>query len=422
MKQYFHKSDDFYLFQDDGNTLLMTYGKLQGIAIELEYPLKDPGRNEKIKKMLKYYKDQGFVQMEVNTDFQPDAVKIIKLKDYTLKNAMAYYENPRTGQFFEAGIYDQNVHWRTGPIDGVGILSRLGVSSSDKKYLKSKFIQMIQKKEKEGFKPIKNKRPTFSLSVIIKEFEEKEIAQKKRKADIESAVTSRELKIEILLEEYRFWEEKGLRTSPLKTWPRCLEILGSREKSPKEGIPRFLSEAPNLSGVTDWDNPINSLKVLGECQQMFFRTCPHTPEWHQPEKGKGAELKNQAIQLINSRQPGIYIWSDFDLKQKERNLPVRMVFNTGDADSNDGIWGCLWHRESREELISIESTGDGETTISITEKGNELYKNQGIDLPEKYDEDKYNYALFQSVRLAKGTELERLVHLVVLCILFPDLS
>ena len=83
-----------------------------------------------------------------------------------------------------------------------------------------------------------------------------------------------------------------------------------------------------------------------------------------------------------------------------------------DADCNDGFWGAVWERNTKERVVNILSSGDMETTIeAVSKKYIRMYKPHEIWIP----------MLEESVQICeKNLELEKLVDLAVQICLYPN--
>ncbi|MEL6670347.1 MAG: hypothetical protein AAFP08_15355 [Bacteroidota bacterium] len=67
---------------------------------------------------------------------------------------------------------------------------------------------------------------------------------------------------------------------------------------------------------------------------------------------------------LGQKYPTAHLYPD-----KSANLvELRMVFNGGDADCNDGFWGAVWHRKSKVLVANLSSSGDTESTIVVVDK------------------------------------------------------
>jgi hypothetical protein len=146
-------------------------------------------------------------------------------------------------------------------------------------------------------------------------------------------------------------------------WPTCIDNLTPAKYELKTEIPKFLRTAFNRKGVLreeDMFVPIHLVRNLGACSTDKYIDCPNMPEHHV----ENADSLGDQFEYFSST--GKYYWFDFDIEDKEKViLQLRMVFNEGSADCNDGFWGAVWDRNTAEIIANIMSTGDSESTIEV---------------------------------------------------------
>lgn len=146
-------------------------------------------------------------------------------------------------------------------------------------------------------------------------------------------------------------------------WPACIKNLSPIKYALETGeLPQWIRQAFNREGIFNEDEMvilIRPVSFLGTCSTPAYIDCPNTPD-HYIEKARHPYLHNV----------GKYYWFDFDILGSDAKLiSLRMVVNEGDADCNDGHWGAVWERNTKELVVNILSTGDMETTIkAVSEK------------------------------------------------------
>lgn len=142
-------------------------------------------------------------------------------------------------------------------------------------------------------------------------------------------------------------------------WPKCIDNLKPFPVKLDEEIPSELLAAFRQTG---WPNlpqafPVKMVALLGTCSTDQYRECPTLPDWHI----ENAEEDEGFLEEI-----GRYYWCDFDLIDKNgQHTPLRMAFNEGDADCNDGCWGMVWDRNTATPIAELTSVGDCEGSIKL---------------------------------------------------------
>ena len=92
-----------------------------------------------------------------------------------------------------------------------------------------------------------------------------------------------------------------------------------------------------------------------------------------------------------------------------------MVFNEGDGDCNDGLWGAVWERNTAELIANISSTGDCQATVEVLSRDlADKYETQDIWIPITFDRDNgYDPLPCESVRHTRLLNLEKIVSLAI---------
>lgn len=155
----------------------------------------------------------------------------------------------------------------------------------------------------------------------------------------------------------------------------------------KETLPKFVKQAfkdKGIKQVKDMEIPLKPVALLGKCATKLFLECPNIPDWHLRNAAKlKEEVAEKGEKFDYFDYLGVFYWFDFDaIAADETILPLRMAFNEGDADTNDGVWGAVWNRETEGLIANLKSTGDTETTIEVISKSAEkLFKSQKMWIP-----------------------------------------
>ncbi|WP_051188833.1 hypothetical protein [[Leptolyngbya] sp. PCC 7376] len=142
-------------------------------------------------------------------------------------------------------------------------------------------------------------------------------------------------------------------------WPSCINQLNPFPYELKRETPKFLKMAFHATEIVDDAAifiPVRPIKLLGKCSTARYLDCPNIPDGHVDlaydyQEGRG-NPDNYHI--------GQYYWFDFDILDSNMNtlLELRMVFNEGDGDCNDGLWGAVWERNTESKIADILSKSD----------------------------------------------------------------
>jgi len=167
-------------------------------------------------------------------------------------------------------------------------------------------------------------------------------------------------------------------------WPAC--ALALKEPVALGALPWFVIARFQLHGVARLEAmtlPIKNLVLLGDCPAAHVPNPPNFPT--QILDAFGPVLSpSEAAYIANL---GYYSWFDFDLEISTTTMPLRMTINQGDADSNTGLWGAIWHRTEMTRVANIHSIGDCETLIESVSMRVDVLCDQHLDwFPGEDDE------------------------------------
>ena len=190
-------------------------------------------------------------------------------------------------------------------------------------------------------------------------------------------------------------------------WPTCINNLSPIKGDFSVEIPELLKKAFNEKGVFNEDEmfmPIRIVNILGRCSTAMYLDCPNIPD-HHLYHAKGYENHPDY-------DMGRYFWFDFDIVGIDGLLlPLRMVFNEGDADCNDGFWGVVWERNTEEIVANIISSGDCETTVeAISKQYIDMYKSQEILIPTIFDKTD---SISDNIIGLNDTKLEKIIRFAI---------
>jgi hypothetical protein len=201
-------------------------------------------------------------------------------------------------------------------------------------------------------------------------------------------------------------------------WAACINELFPLAYELRADVPKFLKKAFNKEGVLNDDEmfiPIRPIALLGSCSTAAYADCPNIPEHHiqnsQWDDDPGDYLDNV----------GKYYWFDFDVVLPNMEpLQLRMVFNVGDGDCNDGMWGAVWDRNTEDLIANILSTGDSTATVQmISKKHIDMYESQSIWFPSRFEERDDDPIPCPRMKYANDVMLEKIIGLAIrLCCVY----
>lgn len=140
-------------------------------------------------------------------------------------------------------------------------------------------------------------------------------------------------------------------------WPACVANLTPLRLAFSADPPADIVAGFRAAG---WPEsaplPVRMVALLGQCSTAAYRECPTLPAWHIERDEYDGDLD----------EIGRYYWCDFDLTDGAgRRVGLRMAFNEGDADCNDGVWGLVWDRDAGGVVAELTSDGDSEGLVSV---------------------------------------------------------
>lgn len=186
-------------------------------------------------------------------------------------------------------------------------------------------------------------------------------------------------------------------------WPTCIDNLLPFECPLRSEWPKFINEAFENKIITDPAQailPIQIVSLLGRCSTDNYIDCPNMPPWH---------ASRSAQELVDI---GYYFWFDFDITDLQGELiQLRCVYNVGDIDCNDGMWGAVWDRNTGRLIANIASTGDCETTLSLDYEELYLsYKPHAVWLPFTSENSS---GIFNNTHCKNNHQLEDLIRIAI---------
>ena len=186
-------------------------------------------------------------------------------------------------------------------------------------------------------------------------------------------------------------------------WPACINGLKPFPRLLRDEPPAELVDAfQRLGWLGCHDSfPVRMVALLGTCTTEAYKEDCNLPEWHLEH----AEEDEDYLEYT-----GTYLWCDFDLHDRDSSATkLRMTFNEGDADCNDGTWGEVWDRETATVVANLTSVGDCEGNVEVVSKQHQRgYVPHGLPVPEDNE-------AFETCKLpftlvyAANSELEKLL-------------
>lgn len=202
-------------------------------------------------------------------------------------------------------------------------------------------------------------------------------------------------------------------------WATCINELSPFAYELRQEVPNFLKKPGSKAGELPSNNeetilPIRPVALLGKCRTDRYPDCPNMPD-HHIENAKWGERY--------LRNAGGYYWFDFDIVgMGGQVIQCRMVYNEGDGDCNDGMWGAVWERNTEELIVNILSTGDSEATIqAVSEKHVKMYDTEPIQFPSSFEERDDDPIPCMTMEYANDAVLEKFVGLAIrFCCVYSD--
>ncbi|MBW4421427.1 MAG: hypothetical protein KME13_19705 [Myxacorys californica WJT36-NPBG1] len=196
-------------------------------------------------------------------------------------------------------------------------------------------------------------------------------------------------------------------------WATCINELAPAECQLKEEVPKFLVKAFNAAGISEQSAmvyPVRPIRFLGSCSTGLYLDCPNIPEEHIDlfhDCGGDDDPANYDI--------GKYHWFDFDIVGLDGAVvEARLVFNEGDADCNDGLWGAVWERNTEALIANITNDVEEATVAVASQRYADMYESQDIWIPTDFDK-KHGYDPLPcgSMRYANNLKLEKIIGLAI---------
>ena len=188
-------------------------------------------------------------------------------------------------------------------------------------------------------------------------------------------------------------------------WPGC--IVEGEDLVPfnKE---KFTDLVKQTGGQLKLDEIISVPKFICRNSTEEFLNCPNLPEHHtEVVRVNKDDYENDYLSFI-----GYYYWIDVEIfdafKESHR---FRVVFNQGDADCNDGIWGAAYVRESGLKVLDFISSGDCHSTLATVAEYDSFSKFHSHIVENPFDG---NCGL-GTFDFAVGDELAQLMSVALVC-------
>lgn len=198
-------------------------------------------------------------------------------------------------------------------------------------------------------------------------------------------------------------------------WPACINQLSPLPYPLKEEIPKFLKRALSNAGIKNEAEmfiPIRPVALLGKCSTARYLDCPNILDSHIDLAWDYREGRGNP----DDYDIGQYYWFDFNIvgSNQETMLELRMVFNEGAADCDDGLWGAVWERNTEFQVADILS--DGGTAIIAARSINLIDEDrfQDIEIPLSFDvANDYDPLPCQDIEFFNNLKLEEIIGVAI---------
>jgi hypothetical protein len=183
-------------------------------------------------------------------------------------------------------------------------------------------------------------------------------------------------------------------------WPASVRDLEASPLPPLPALPAFFTEMPAKA------LPVTLTHRLADLAADQLVDAINLPDHHRD--------------ALPDRLTTLPAYTGFDatFALGDQNIPVRVVFNSGDGDSNDGFWGAVWCKSSGKKLVDLISSGDMQTTFTAVaqpEIDQFEAKAQPLDMPPQDPEAGYEFIFSpEALKAAKNLALERDARLAVM--------
>jgi hypothetical protein len=195
-------------------------------------------------------------------------------------------------------------------------------------------------------------------------------------------------------------------------WPTCINQLIPLPFELRGGVPKFLKIAFNKAGIENEDEmfiPLRPLKILGNCSTALYLDCPNIPDTH-------VDRAHDYEGNPENYDGGRYYWFDFDVVDFDMTIMIelRMVFNQGIGDANDGLWGAVWERSTEFQVADILS---GTDTAIIAARSMNLIdedKLQDVVIPSNFDANNgYDPLPCSHIKFFNNLKLEEIIGVAI---------
>lgn len=377
-----------------------------------------------MKKYLKDYKNRGFVESE--EPFDAHTIRIIDIESYLLPKCKysSYFEDEAAHRFFEIGVLGTEILTREGPIGGLGFQSRRNYANPVQ--AENSYFDELKKWKQKGYKEVLSGAGYPTLKQALLDLEKQEGLEQQRKQAMEKQGQARgphSVEEKVFIKDYQRYLAQGPYREAFGEWPACLEHLSPDPRALSSVLPDFIRDSFREQGIVDEASmkiPVRITALLGECPAHQFVSCPNIPEYYydvqyKPLKDMDEQaLLEKGMGLLSGIGAGRFYWFDAELTHGSQGvIPLRAVYNPGDPDSNEGFFGALWHRDSRQLVADILSAGGDQTLIRASEGFSRSATFPDTWLPLNYDAEKYPHKILQHTEYSQGLAIEKLVHLML---------
>ena len=235
------------------------------------------------------------------------------------------------------------------------------------------------------------------------------IAQKLKEGYREKSVKSPPLAVEDYMRINPVsLEEKQRAMQASHSWPAFIDEMESTRAD--STLPNFLKEVyknPELSKEVIICFPLHLVNSFARFAFADYPDCLNIPEHDRYALEAAARYDDDISDL-----PGYYC-CDFDVEDAGKKVfSLRMIYNAGYGDCNDGFWGAVWDKKTKALVAYIMSTGNCETTIAVITEYRQQFRPYAAWVPANSDMDRKHS--IGNVIYKNDHQLEKFICLAIL--------
>lgn len=125
--------------------------------------------------------------------------------------------------------------------------------------------------------------------------------------------------------------------------------------------------------------PIKDMKFYGHASGIVYQG-KNLPDHHISNAKKFAR---EGLSNYFDGLGQVYVFDFNAVTPEGKSMPIRVAFNTGDGDCNDGYWGEAWNKDTKKVVVDIMSTDDTFTTLTARTKEPDIFDKAEIPILSK---------------------------------------